>query len=248
MTWLRLVRSEIRKLTTTKMPLAFLGVILVLAGVTAAAVVWGTDMDGSKTFIATAADQQSLMAFAGNALMGAALFGAVAVAREFGHKTVVPTLLASPRRTRTMSAQLTAVMLGGALLSLVGAFAVLGAIALALQFTEYGFLVTLGGVVRVVAASALTGAAGAALGAGVGWVVRNPGGAVTVVVGLLFISPPMIVQLTPDAASWVPTSLAWAISGVTTDPTVPMALLAVLLWALIPAMAGLFAVRRRDVV
>jgi ABC-2 type transport system permease protein len=248
MTWLRLVRSEIRKLTTTKMPLAFLGVILVLAGVTAAAVVWGTDMDGSKAFIATAADQQSLMAFAGNALMGAALFGAVAVAREFGHKTVVPTLLASPRRTRTMSAQLTAVMLGGALLSLVGAFAVLGAIALALQFTEYGFLVTLGGVVRVVAASALTGAAGAALGAGVGWVVRNPGGAVTVVVGLLFISPPMIVQLTPDAASWVPTSLAWSISGVTTDPTVPMALLAVLLWALIPAMAGLFAVRRRDVV
>lgn len=246
MTWLRLVRSEIRKLTTTRMPLAFLGVILVLAGVTAAAVVWGTDMDGSKTFISTAADQQSLMAFAGNALMGSALFGAVAVAREFAHKTIVPTFLASPRRTLTMSAQVTAVMLGGALLSILGALAVLGAVALGLPFTDYGFLATVGGVVRVVAASALTGAAGAALGAGVGWLVRNPGGAVTVVVGVLFISPPMIVQLTPDAASWVPTSLAWAISGVTADPSVPMALLAVTLWALVPALAGLLSIRRRD--
>jgi ABC-2 type transport system permease protein len=248
MTWTRLVRSEIRKLTTTKMPLAFLGVILVLAGVTAAAVVWGTDMDGSKTFISTADDQQSLIAFAGNAFMGAALFGAVAVAREFGHKTVVPTFLVSPRRSLTMSAQLTAVMLGGALLSIVGALAILGAVALGLPFTDYGFLVTVGGVVRVVATSALTGAAGAALGAGIGWLVRNPGGAVTVVVGVLFISPPLVVQLTPDAASWVPTAIAWSISGVATDPAVPMALLAVGLWAAVPALVGLLAIRRRDVV
>ena len=248
MTWLRIVRSEIRKLTTTKMPLAFLGVIAVLAGVTATAVVWGTDMDGSKGVIATAADQQSLMAFAGNALMGAALFGAVAVAREFGHATVVPTFLTSPRRTLTMSAQATAVMLGGAVLSIVGALAVLGAIAVGLRFTDYGFMVSAGGVVRVVAASALTGAAGAALGAGIGWLVRNPGGAVTVVVGVLFVSPPIVVQLTPDAASWIPSSLAWSISGVTTDPSVPMALVAVALWALVPAIAGLISVQRRDVV
>ncbi len=248
MTWLRLVRSEIRKLTTTKMPLAFLGVIVVLAGITAAAVVWGTDMDGSKGFIATAADQQSLMAFAGNALMGSALFGAVAVSREFGHATVVPTFLTSPRRSRTMSAQLAAVMLGGALLSIIGALAVLGSIALALQFTDYAFLVSAGGVLRVVAASVLTGAAGAALGAGIGWLVRNPGGAVTVVVGVLFISPPMVVQLTPDAASWVPSALAWSISGVTPDPSVPMALLAVGLWAVVPVLVGLFSIQRRDVV
>jgi ABC-2 type transport system permease protein len=248
MTWLRLTRSEIRKLTTTRMPLAFLGVIVVLAGVTAAAVVWGTDMDGSKTFISTASDQQSLMAFAGNAFMGAALFGAVATAREFTHLTVVPTFLSAPRRALTMSAQVTAVMVAGALLSIVGALAVVGAVAIGLRFTDYGFLVGAGGVTRVLAASALTGAAGAALGAGVGWVVRNSGGAVTVVVGLLFITPPMVVQLTPEAASWVPTSLAWAISGVVTDPAVPMALLAVVLWALVPLVAGLASIQRRDVV
>ena len=116
------------------------------------------------------------MAFAGNALMGAALFGAVAVAREFGHVTVVPTLLTSPRRMVTMSAQATAVMLGGAVLSIVGALAVLAAIAGGLRFTDYGFMVSAGGVVRVIAASALTGAAGAALGAGIGWLIAIPAG------------------------------------------------------------------------
>jgi hypothetical protein len=248
MMWLRIVRSEIRKLTTTKMPLAFFGVIVALAGITGAAVVWGTDMDGSKGFIATALDQQSLMAFAGNALMGAALFGAVAVAREFGHTTVVPTYIASPKRTLTVTAQLTAVMLGGAVLSVVGAALIVATIAVGLQFTDYGFLVSGGGVLRVVAASALTGAAGAALGAGLGALIRNTGGAVTAVIGLLFVVPPVLVQLTPEMADWVPSTLAWSISGVVPEPSVAMATLGVLLWALVPAVAGLISVQRRDVV
>lgn len=248
MTWLRLVHSEILKLTTTKMPLAFLGVIVVLAGITGAAVIWGTDMDGSKTFISTALDQQSLMAFAGNAFMGAALFGAVASAREFAHNTVVPTFLSSPRRSRTVTAQLAAVMLAGSVLSIVGTLLVVGSIAAGLQLTDYGFMVSAGGVLRVVLASALTGALGAVLGAGVGLLVRNTGGAVTVVVGLLFITPPMLIQLAPDTASWVPSALAWAISGVTTDPGVLAALVAVALWALVPAVLGLVSVHRRDIV
>jgi hypothetical protein len=109
MTWLRLVRGELRKLTTTKLPWGFLAVLAVIAGIDAAVVVFGTDMDGSKGFIATAADQQSLMAFAFNAMLGTALFGAIAVAREYGHNTVVPTFLTTPRRARAVLAQLTAV-------------------------------------------------------------------------------------------------------------------------------------------
>jgi len=69
MTWLRLVRAEIRKLTTTRMPWGFLAVLVVIAGLNAAVVAFGMDMDGSKAFVATAADQQSLMAFAFNAML-----------------------------------------------------------------------------------------------------------------------------------------------------------------------------------
>ena len=48
MTWLRLVRAEIRKLTTTRMPLGFLAVLLLIAGIDAAVVMFGTDMDGAR--------------------------------------------------------------------------------------------------------------------------------------------------------------------------------------------------------
>src|SRR5687767_4680779 len=120
MTRTRLVRGEVRKLTTTKMPWGFLAVLVVLAAIDGAVVMFGTDMDGSKAFIATAADQQSLMAFAFNAMLGAALFGAIAVAREYGHGTVVPTFLTSPRRRRAGLAQLAAVLVAGATLALAG--------------------------------------------------------------------------------------------------------------------------------
>ena len=219
MTWLRLVRAELRKLTTTKMPWGFLAVLAAVAVVNAIAVAVGTDMDGSKAFISTAEDQQSLMAFAANAMIITGLFGAIAVAREYGHGTVVPTFLIAPHRYRAVLAQLTAVMLAGAVLGFVGAGLTIAAVAIALPFTEYAFMVSAGGVAQLLAASAFAGAAGAGLGAGVGAVVRNMGGAVTTAVVLLFIVPPLAVQLVTEAASWIPPSLFAVVSG--TDAEVP---------------------------
>lgn len=247
-TWLRLIRAELRKLTSTRMPLAFLLVLVAIAALTGVAVVWGTDMDGSKTFVSTAADQRSLMAFAANAMMGAALFGAIAVAREYGHNTVVPTFLATPRRSRAVLAQLVAVLVGGAVLGLLGAVLTVVAVALTLPTTEYGFLVSAGGVVAVLAASSFAGGMGAVLGAGIGCLVRNTGGAVTGTVLLLIIAPPLIVQLASGAASWIPYTLANVLSGVTHEVGQPVAVLALALWAFVPALAGLVAVQRRDVV
>jgi ABC-2 type transport system permease protein len=248
MTWNRLVRSELRKLTSTKMPWAFLVVLVAISSLTATAVVVGTDFDGSKAFISTAADQQSLMAFAANAFMGAGLFGAIAVAREYGHNTVVPTFLITPRRHRAVLAQYTAVLVMGGLLGLIGAALTVVAVAASLPTTEYGFMVSAGGVARVLAASAFAGAAGALLGAGIGALVRNVGGAVTGAVLALIIAPPLIIQLANDAASWVPHTLSNVLAGVGTDVAPPAALAATAAWALVPAAIGLLAVLRRDVV
>lgn len=248
MTTTRLIRSELRKLTTTKMPLAFVLVLIVIAALNAFAVVAGTDMDGSKAFIATEADQQSLMAFAFNAFMGAGLFGAIAVAREYGHDTVVPTFLASPRRHQAVIAQFVAVAIGGLVLSVIGAGLTVVAVAAALPATDYGFLVGIDNVVRVVAASGFTGAVGAVLGAGIGCVVRNVGGAVTLTVFTFIVAPPLVVQLANDTASWMPANLANVISGTVDDISPTAALTALVLWALVPAVIGLISVQRRDVV
>jgi ABC-type transport system involved in multi-copper enzyme maturation permease subunit len=244
----RLIRSELRKLTTTKMPFAFVGVLIVIAALNAFAVVAGTDMDGSKAFIATETDQQSLMAFAFNAFMGAGLFGAIAVAREYGHNTVVPTFLASPTRHRAVLAQLIAVAIGGCVLSLIGAGLTVAAVAGALPTTDYGFLVGVDNVIRVIAASGFAGAAGAVLGAGIGAIVRNVGGAVTLTVFTFMVAPPLVVQLANGTASWMPANLANVISGTVDDVSPPAALAALAAWALVPAVIGLIAVERRDVV
>lgn len=247
MTITRLIRAELRKLTTTKMPWAFLAVLAVLAGINAFAVIAGTDMDGSKAFIATAADQQSLMAFAANALAITGLFGAIAVAREYGHHTVVPTFLASPSRHRAILAQLSAVAIGGGGLGLVGAGLTVAAVAFAVPTTDYSFLVSAGSVTQVLAASTFAGAAGAILGAGIGSLVRNVGGAVTGAVLALFIAPPLVVQLARGTASWMPSILANVVSGVGNEVSQPAAIAAIAAWALVPAAAGLVAVQRRDV-
>ncbi|WP_088288286.1 hypothetical protein [Kineosporia sp. A_224] len=247
MTTLRLLRGEIRKLTTTRLPWGFLGVLIAIAGLNAAIVAFGTDTDGSKAFVATAADQQSLLAFGFNALLGTALFGAIAAAREYGHGTVVPMFLTSPRRARAVLAQLTAVLLAGAALGMIGQTLMIAAVAVALETTQYAFLVSAGHVVQLLLASAAAGAIGAVLGAGLGTVIRNTGGAVTAAVLVVFLAPPLVVQLAGAAVSWIPTALLAVLSGVSSDVSIWAALLAVAAWALVPAVAGLVSVQRRDV-
>jgi ABC-type transport system involved in multi-copper enzyme maturation permease subunit len=244
----RTVRAEIRKLTSTKMPLAFLSVLVVIGAATAIAVAFGTDMDGSKTFISTAADQQSLMAFAGNALVIAGLFGAMAVAREYGHGTVVLTFLTTPRRPHAFLAQLAAVFVAGSALGLVGAAVSAGSVAAGLTATEYGFMVSAADLAQVLAASTFAGGAGAVLGAGIGAFIRNTGGAVTGAIVLLVILPPLAVQMAGGAAAWVPGTLANVVSGIDGTTGIGAAIAAIGMWALVPAAIGLAAVTRRDVV
>jgi ABC-2 type transport system permease protein len=243
----RLLRAELRKLLTTRMPLVFILALVAIATLNGFIVALGTEMDGSKSFIATAADQQSLVAFAANALLGAGLFGAVAAAREYGHKTVVPMYLTTPRRSRAVVAQFSAIAILGAALSVLGAAMVVLAMALALPTTEFGFLMSAGGVTRVLAAAGFAGAIGSLIGAGIGVLVRNTGGAVASSVLVLFIAPPLVMQMASETSEWMPSNLAHALSGVLDGPSVPATVLAMLAWALVPAALGVWAIRRRDV-
>ena len=248
MNWLRIVKAELRKLTTTKMPLAFLIVFVAFGAGNAIAVAFGTDMDGSKTFISTAADQQSLIAFAANAFLIAGLFGAIALAREYGHGTVVLTFLTTPRRPQAVLAQYTAAFVAGSVLGLVGAGVIAASVALGLSATDYGFMVSAADLAQVLAASSLAGGAGAVLGAGIGALVRNTGGAVTGTFLALVMLPPLAVQMAGETATWVPTTLANVVSGIDNAAGVAVAIAAIAMWAFVPAAVGLVAVNRRDVV
>jgi len=229
------------------MPLAFLAVLAAMAALNAAVVAWGSDADGTQTFLATALDQRSLIAFSANSIIIAGLFGATAVARGYGHGTVVHLFLATPRRLRAQLAQFTAVALGGAVLGLAGTAMTTGAVAAVLPTTDFGFLVSTSDMIRLLAASSFAGTAGALLGAGIGALVRNTGGAVTGAVLMLVIAPPLVVQIAGGAANWIPPTLANVVSGVSNEVTVFVAIAALVLWAGVPATLGLVSTVKRDI-
>jgi ABC-2 type transport system permease protein len=99
-----------------------------------------------------------------------------------------------------------------------------------------------------VVASMFAGAVGAVLGAGIGSVVRNTGGAVTGTFLFVVIAPTLIAQFASSAASWVPGTLAGVLSGVGHEVALPAAVAAIAAWALVPAVLGLVSVNKRDVV
>ena len=86
------------------------------------------------------------------------------------------------------------------------------------------------------------------LGAGIGTLVRNTGGAVTGTIVLLLILPPLAVQAVGETARWIPTTIANVMSGVDSATSIGAAIAAIGMWAVVPAAIGLFAVTRRDVV
>ena len=248
MTWLRLLKAEGRKLVTTRLLWGFLGTLVLFSVVVAAAVVLGSGTDDAVGFVDSADAQRSLLAFGTNAMIFGGLFGATAVAREYTHGTVVPTYLLSPARHRVQLAQLGAVLLAGGLLGAIGGGLTVAAGAVSLPLVDQQLLLDAAAVARLAAVAGLAGAIGAALGAGVAAVVRNTGGAVTAVVLLLLVGPPLVGQLLVDVAPWVPSSLIGVLAGVADGHAVSVALVALLAWGAVPAVAGLAAVERRDVI
>ena len=77
--------------------------------------------------------------------------------------------------------------------------------------------------------------------------MHNVGGAVTNTVLVLIIAPPLVVQPLNGSGSRMPGILANIVSGTATDVAMSAALAALATWAIVPAMIGLIAIERRDV-
>lgn len=246
MKWLRLVRCELRKISTTKLHWGFLAALIVISAATATAIVIGTDADGSKGFISTGEDQRSLLAFGANALVITAIFGAIVAARDYDHHTVVPMFLVAPKRHHAMTAQFVAAFVAGALLGLAGQAVTLAAGIIALPIADFELLMGFRAIAEITGASILGGAVGAVIGASIGALVRNSAGAATGAVLLLLIIPPLVVQLV-DVTNYVPGMLMTTISGVSSEPGMVAALVVLAAWALVPGALAIFVARRRDI-
>jgi ABC-type transport system involved in multi-copper enzyme maturation permease subunit len=182
----------------------------------------------------------------------AGLVGALSVTAEIRHGTIRPTFLVSPRRARVIWAKVWACVLTGSVFGLTaGAVAVAAGAAafrargidLRLDGGDYGLLVA-----GATAAAALW----AAIGVGVGALVRHQ---VPTVVGicawLLFVEGLLAGDLVGlgDVFKFLPGSAAAAVSGqepgTLLAPAPGLVLLGV--YAVTAALAGAMATSRRDV-
>jgi ABC-2 type transport system permease protein len=182
----------------------------------------------------------------------AALLGAMSITVEIRHGTIRPTFLFSPRRDRVVAAKVSVSVAIGAGFGLVAGVAAVAAGAAALR--ARGIELQLDGrdYVLLVAGSAAAAALWAAIGVGVGALVRHQVPAlVAICAWLLFVEGLLASDLVGlgEVGRFLPGSAAAAISGqdpgTLLAPAVGLALLAA--YAAVAALAGALATSRRDV-
>jgi ABC-2 type transport system permease protein len=183
----------------------------------------------------------------------AALLGALSITGEFRTGTIRPTFLVTPRRTRVIAAKVIAGMLAGVGIGLVAQSLTAGGEAAGLAARGIHIELGAGDYAQLLAGGALSAALFAAIGVGVGAIVRNQVAAVAgLCVWLLFLEPLLLGDV-PAAGKYAPEASAGAVAGAIqsqiADSLVAPALGVVLLaaYAALAGVAGSLLIARRDV-
>lgn len=247
---IQLIGAEALKLRTTRtfrlLAFGVLGLVAVAVGATSAATSFGP---GSNPVRAT-------LALAGLAQTCALVAGGLAVTGEFRHKTITQAVLITPRRSRLLAAKL--IMLTAAGLAF-GLLAYGTAVAVALPVLATRHIPSQAGDVQlagIIAGGAVATALCAALGVGIGAVIRNQVGTIVAVLSLLYVAEPMLGFI-PGLGGAIQKfglgGLASGASGTTGFPAGANLLgqaAAILVLAAYPAaalLAGAALLRRRDI-
>ena len=242
------IRSELRKMRTTRTNVGLvLGLVaLILFGVIAGAF-------GSEVDLTDLEKQRELVGNGAFAAAFAAMIGVMAMTSEFRHGTIRATFVFTPARTRVVAAKVAASLLVGAAFGAVGAGVALGAGVAIIRARGYDVLFDAADVRKLLLGTIVMSALWAALGVGLGALVRNQ---VLAIVGLfawVFVVEVLVFQYWPGVGRYAPGAAGTAMTGDTVgNSSVHLlsaaaggALLAA--YAIAAALAGAFAIARRDV-
>jgi ABC-2 type transport system permease protein len=193
-----LIRAEVLKLRTVRGPWLVLaaGPLLVIAGISGL-VISGGDLHDPAT-------QAKALAHVGLTAIFALAFGILAVAGEYRHKTITDTYLSTPARGRVIGAKLVVYALFGALAALVSTLAALGVAAA--WWSGKGALFAWGDTAMwaTIGGGIAWNAAFAAMGVGVGALIRNLTGAVAAALAWIALIEGIVGQLIGNLARWLP--------------------------------------------
>jgi ABC-2 type transport system permease protein len=203
---LPLIRSEFRKLSTVRSPWLLLaaGPLLVVAGVT------GLVQSGGN--VHDPAVQSKALAHVALAALFTLIFGIFAVAGEYRHGTVTETFLSTPARGRVVAAKLAVYGSAGAVAGLVSS-TVAVAVTAAWWLAKGGsFSLTAADSWRTLAGGVAVNVAFAAIGVGVGALLRNLAVAIAAALAWIALVEGIAGQLVgAGPARWLPFSASEAL-------------------------------------
>lgn len=198
-----LVRAELLKLRTVRLPVWLLLATLLLVGLNVTATVLTAGRAGSPLRL----DEPALLnravasASGGSALL--VVLGILTLTQEFRFGTATPSFLATPRRGRLVAAKLVAVAVAGAVFAVASAVVAVG-LSLALIAVRGGTASFGPTTWQVLGGSLLVLLLYGPIGIGVGALVRNQIAAVVGALAWMFVAEQLLVVLLPAVGRWTP--------------------------------------------
>lgn len=252
------IRTELIKLRTTRLTAGLLAAAAAWTALVASIESSRSGASGMVPSLAGAAGERDVLTSTGFALIVAMVFGAMVTSGEFRHRTATDTYLDEPDRARVLTAKTLVAALGGALFGLVGT-AITTVVGLGFTASE-GYHVALAAatIARYCAGTVLGAALLAAIGAGLGALIRGQVASIIAVFAWAFGVEQIVGGLISGAAPYLPFMAAATMAGAGSGgmPPLPKGLsplpfggVAALLVGIV-VMVGLVAARtslRRDV-
>ena len=240
------IRSETRKVLTTRSVWGLLAGTMLVSGLAAWAMVVDLDLTGPVGLAGVPGIQEMMGLVPAFVLV----LGIRSYTDEVRHGSIVPTLLSSPVRRRVVAAKVVVVAVVAAAFALAAFATVLGVGSLVLAID--GVSVTLGSfgaLGALVAKSVGVCLLWSAIGLGVGMVVSHQVAAIVGSLVWLFAVEGLIGGLVPGIARFLPGSAGMSALGVVPGDTLaPLAGAAILVgWTAISLALGTGRFERRDI-
>jgi ABC-2 type transport system permease protein len=242
------LRSELRKLASTRTTAGLLVgmVALILLGVIAGGL-------GSESDLRLPVDQRELIGNGAFAAVFAALVGVMAMTGEFRHGTIRATFVFTPARTLVVTAKVLASILVGGGLGALGAALALGTGVAVIRARGFDVLVDAGDVRRLLLGTLVMSAFWAALGVGLGALVRSQ---VVAIVGMfvwVLVAEVLLFRYLPGVGRFAPGAAGTAMTGTTVGDSsahllsAPVGGAVLATYAAAFVLAGMLVTSRRDV-